>query len=365
MKTFSQRTFGAVLALFVGALIAFAPADASAQPQRAYSQAELDRLLAPIALYPDSLLSQILMAATYPEDVIEAARWSRAHPGLRGDDAVRQVGYPDWDPSVRSLVAFPHVLIRMDDEFAWTRQLGDAFLVQEQQVMDTIQHLRRRAYAAGSLGPDDRLRVYEDRNAIVIELADPRVVYVPYYDPWVVYGSWWWPAYPPVTWAPWPGWVARPAARPGVSLSFWWGPAVRVSTGFFFGAPDWHDRHIRVSPRANYYYRPPVVRYEAPVYGRVAPSPHPRWRHDPAHRQLDVHRSREAQRVQPQPSIRGASVPPGRESRREGRRDERQAERREEHRGGVQAGRRAAPPNEDARAPRSFADREPPGGSWP
>ncbi len=336
MKTLSHRSFGAVLALFACALIAFAPVGASAQQQRAYSQAELDRLLAPIALYPDNLLSQILMAATYPEDVVEAARWSRAHPGLQGDDAVRQVGYPDWDPSVRSLVAFPHLLIRMDDEFAWTRQLGDAFLVQEQQVMDTIQHLRRRAYAAGSLRPDDRLRVYEDRNAIAIELADPRVVYVPYYDPWVVYGSWWWPAYPPVTWAPWPGWVARPAPRPGVSVSFWWGPAVRVSTGFFFGAPDWHDRHVRVSPTPNYYYRPPVVVTRPPVYGRaVVPEREPqRWQHDSRRRHGGVVRPAEVQRAQP--SIRMAPGAPARDPRQERRyerRDDRRDDRQNQRRG--------------------------------
>ena len=110
-------------------------------------QAELDQMLAPIALYPDALLSQVLMAATYPIEVVEAARWSRANPGLQGDDAVRAVQNEDWDPSVKSLVAFPQILQRMDEKLEWTRSLGDAFLAQEPQMMDQVQQLRQRAEA--------------------------------------------------------------------------------------------------------------------------------------------------------------------------------------------------------------------------
>ena len=162
-------------------------------------------MLAPIALYPDSLLSQILMAATYPLEVVEAARWSRAHPGLKGDEAVRAADSYNWDPSVKSLVAFPQILDMMDDMLDWTQRLGDAFLDQESQVMDTVQNLRRRAYDAGNLRSTDQYRVDPQGPVIVIEAPNPLEYYVPYYDPFVIYGSWWWPTYPPVYWAPWPG----------------------------------------------------------------------------------------------------------------------------------------------------------------
>ena len=110
----------------------------------AFSQQELDQMLAPIALYPDPLLSQILMAATYPLEIVEAARWIAAYPGLRGDDAVRAVAAQQWDPSVKSLVAFPQIVKLMDQRLDWTQRLGNAFLAQQAQVMDTVQELRRR-----------------------------------------------------------------------------------------------------------------------------------------------------------------------------------------------------------------------------
>ena len=238
-----KTIIAALVAALSGAPLAVAPLHAQAQAQaqapRTFSQAELDQMLAPVALYPDALLSQVLMASTYPLDVVEAARWARANPGLQGDEAVNAVAGKDWDPSVKSLVAFPNLLARMDEQLDWTKRLGDAFLAQEAQVMDTVQGLRQKARAAGQLAPDERVRVVEDGRTIVIEQANPRVVYVPYYDPWVVYGPWWWSSYPPVAWAPWPGYVAY---RPG----FWWGVGVGISAGFFFGGVDWHHRHVQV-----------------------------------------------------------------------------------------------------------------------
>src|SRR5512135_1493868 len=118
------------------------PAGVSSPTQPAFSQPELDQMLAPIALYPDPLLSQILMASTYPLEVVEAARWSRANPTLRGEDAVTAVAGYSWDPSVQSMVAFPQILATMDERLDWTQRLGNAFLAQEAQVMDTIQALR-------------------------------------------------------------------------------------------------------------------------------------------------------------------------------------------------------------------------------
>jgi len=235
---------------FLIALLAFAAAMplASGQARAAYSRAEIDQMLAPVALYPDPLLSQLLMAATFPEDVTEAARWSRAHPGVEGDAAVQMVQEYEWDPSVKSLVAFPRVLQRMEENPEWTRKLGDAFIVQEPVVMEAVQDLRRRAQANGQLASDERMRVVEEPGYIAIEPANPQYVYVPYYDPWLAYGTWGWPAYPPFYWRPWPGYVAY---GPG----FWWGAPIGLSVGFFFGGFDWHRRYAYVNRTDNYYVR--------------------------------------------------------------------------------------------------------------
>ena len=195
-----------MLALLLAASAAFA------QDRVPFRQAELDQMLAPVALYPDSLLSQVLMASTYPLEVVQAARWSRANPGLKGQDAVRAVEHMDWDPSVKSLTAFPQILTMMDEKLEWTRRLGEAFLAQQADVMDTVQGLRRRAEAAGNLRSSEQMRVAREGEVITIHQPAPEVVYVPYYNPAVVYGPWWWPAYPPVYW----GAARRLLRGPGV-----------------------------------------------------------------------------------------------------------------------------------------------------
>ena len=235
----------------------------------AFSQPELDQMLAPIALYPDPLLSQILMAATYPLEVVEAARWIAAYPGLRGDEAVRAVAAQQWDPSVKSLVAFPQIVKLMDQRIDWTQRLGNAFLAQQAQVMDTVQELRRRASAAGNLSPSAEMQVQDDGGSIVLEPANPELLNVPYYDPQTIYGPWWWPDYPPVYWPAWPGYVVRA----GFSFGIAWGVGVAISAGFFFGAFDWHRRHVNIVRVDNFYYRP----------GRVNTAPGP-WQHDADHR---------------------------------------------------------------------------------
>jgi uncharacterized membrane protein YgcG len=189
-----------------------------AQAQQIYTQPELDALLAPIALYPDALLTQVLIASTYPEQVEAAAKLPRdAQP----DES--------WDPNVKALLSFPEVLNRMAGSPQWTRDLGQAFLGQEPHVMDTVQGLRKRAQSNGQLQSNDQQRVYEEERAIVVEPRRPEVVYVPYYDPYVVYGGWWWPGYYPVVWRPW-------AVAP-----------VFVSAGFFFARPVWGHRHVVVN----------------------------------------------------------------------------------------------------------------------
>lgn len=194
------KHFGALKHFIVCAALALACAPAQA---RIFNQAELDALVAPIALYPDSLVAQILEASIHPEEVALAAAWSRANPHLKGDEALAAAEHEPWDEAVKSLLAFPEVLERMDESPQWTRDLGEAYLGQEPHVMETVQALRRRAQATGNLQSDGEYAVEEHAGVIVVE---PRteVVYVRYYDPYIVYGPWWWPSYRPVFWQPWP-----------------------------------------------------------------------------------------------------------------------------------------------------------------
>jgi hypothetical protein len=230
-----------------------------------FKQQELDQMLAPIALYPDSLLSQILMASTYPLEIVEAARWVKAHPTLQGDQAVKATDQYNWEPSVKSLVAFPNVLAMMDEKLEWTERLGDAFLSQQPEVMDTVQNLRQRASANSTLQSTDQVHIDQEGQNIAITSSNPQVVYVPYYDPTVIYGPWWWPAYPPVFWRPWPGYFVGPR----LGIGYVWGPGITVGAGFFFGAFDWPHRQVNVVTVNNFYYHNTATRA---------------WTHDPVHR---------------------------------------------------------------------------------
>ena len=258
-----------LLALLMCAPIARAQTTPPDEVRPVFTQQELDQMLAPIALYPDSLLSQILMASTYPIEIVQAARWSKANPNLTGDDAVKVAEQNNWDPSVESLVAFPQILAMLDEKLGWTVRLGDAFLSQERQVMDTVQALREKAQAAGNLKSIDQLRVDPQGTTIVIEQTNPQVVYVPYYNPTLVYGAWWWPDHPPVYWAPWPGYYERP----GFGAGFLWGAGTTLGAEFFFGAFDWPDRHVRI---VNVDHHRP-----RPHFGNGPPGS---WQHDPGHR---------------------------------------------------------------------------------
>lgn len=255
-----------------------------------FTQAELDQMLAPIALYPDTLLSQVLIASTYPLEVVEAARWSRQNPRLQGDEAVAAVAERDWDPSVKALVAFPELLAQLDNDLDWTRRLGDAMLYQEAQVMDSIQFLRARADAAGSLENPEFVRVIREEQTIVIEPVQTRVVHVPVYNPTVVFGNWWWPTHQPVFWAPPPFFVV---GSPG----FFWSSGIHVSSGFWFTNFWWPQRSIVVvnSPRfhgwpRNHWTRPHFV-------------PGQRWQHNPVHRRGVAYRHPEVKQRHQQPRL--------------------------------------------------------------
>lgn len=195
----------ALLRFLLASLVALTAVNAHAQ--RAFEQGELEALLAPIALYPDPLLSHVLNASQFPEDLATAAAWSRANPQLSGDAALATVQSTAWHPSVKALVAYPEVLQRMAESPQWLRDLGDAYATYGPNVMATVQELRARAQASGYLQSNDQRYVYQQGEAIVVQPVYPNVVYAPYYDPFVVYGGWSWTAFRPVYWRPW---VARP-----------------------------------------------------------------------------------------------------------------------------------------------------------
>ncbi|WP_233833121.1 DUF3300 domain-containing protein [Paraburkholderia sp. ZP32-5] len=215
---------------------------ACAQGAPKLSNQQLDSLTAPIALYPDALLAQVLMAATFPQEVQSAAQWSKANPQRNGDDAVKAVSSEPWDPSVQSLVAFPQVLATMASKPDWVDQIGKAFLAQPNDLMDSVQRLRKQAQQAGNLKSSEQQKVVIEQNTIQIQPTNPQVVYVPTYNPTVVYGPWLYPAYPPVYIPPPPGYAI--AAGFATGLAFGAGIAV---TNSLWGGVDWHGGNVNVN----------------------------------------------------------------------------------------------------------------------
>jgi hypothetical protein len=236
--------------------------DAQAPPQAApappYTQGtpeQLQQLVAPIALYPDSLVAQILAASTFPEQVVEADRWVQDHQDLKGDALGQAVDQQPWDPSVKALTAFPSVLGNMDKNLSWTSSLGDAYYNQQQDVMDAVQVMRQRAQEAGNLKTTPQQTVTTQGSTIVVQPASPEVVYVPAYDPWLVYGG-------PIV--AWPGWYPYPGIWfGGPYLSFGMGFGIGFFGGFGWGwnhwGFDWHNRYAtfgggRYYSRSNTFY---------------------------------------------------------------------------------------------------------------
>ena len=241
--------------------------DAPAPPQAApapteqappYTQStpeQLQQLVAPIALYPDSLVAQILAASTFPEQIVEADRWVQEHQDLKGDALGQAVDPQPWDPSVKALTAFPSVLGNMDKNLTWTSSLGDAYYNQQQDVMDAIQVMRQRAEKAGDLKTTPQQVVSDQDSTISVQPANPEVVYVPAYNPWMVYGD-------PIM--AWPGWYPYPGIwYGGPYLSFGMGFGIGFYGGFGWGwnhwGFDWHHRYAtfgggRYYSRSNTFY---------------------------------------------------------------------------------------------------------------
>jgi hypothetical protein len=223
------------------------------------SPADLQQMVAPIALYPDALVAQILAASTYPTQVVEANRWLQRHPNLQGEQLAASVNQQPWDPSVKALTAFPTVLANLDQNLSWTTALGEVYFNQQQDVLDAVQVLRRRAEDTGNLQNTAQERVSNEGTTIVIEPATPEVCYLPTYDPWLAYGA-------PIV--PYPGFFFGPWIGPSAFVSF--GPAIHLGFfgGFGWGWPAWGFNWGRgvvlfnrfpVVPREPFFARGPFI----------------------------------------------------------------------------------------------------------
>jgi uncharacterized membrane protein YgcG len=241
-----------------------------------FKQEELDQILAPIALYPDSLVSQILIASTYPLEIVQADRFAKQNSSLKGDALTKALEAQSWDPSVKSLVNFPQVVTMMSEKLDWTQKLGDAFLAQEKGVMDTIQSLRAKAQAAGNLKTTKEQKVIVQEKIIIIEAASPQVVYVPTYNPTVVYGAWPYPAYPPYYYYP-PGYVAATSA-----FVFASGVALGAAWGYAWGSTNWNGGNVKYNYNQNVTINNNINRN---VYAQQLPAnAQGNWQHNPANR---------------------------------------------------------------------------------
>ena len=265
------------------------PSGVESAPQSSapLSEGELDQLTAPIALYSDPLLGMILSAATYPLEIVEAARWLDVddHAALQGDDLNTQLAAQSWDRSVKGLVAVPEVLRMMNENIEWTERLGNAFLTQQAGVMDSIQFLRRRAADSGALHSSPEETVSTSDDEIVIEPVSVDVLYVPCYTP-VIYGAWPWPAYPPFYFPPSTGFCP-----PGPLLTFGIGFGI---VGPYWGWGRWNWRRHQF--------------YVVPWSGGHPVRP---WRHNPAHRHGVPYRDAATTHRYPGPDARSWRAHPG------------------------------------------------------
>jgi Protein of unknown function (DUF3300) len=218
----------------------------SPAPSPQQSPQELQQLVAPIALYPDALVAQILAASTYPTQIVEADRWMQSHSDLKGEKLAKGVDKQPWDPSVKALAQFPSVLENMDKNLSWTSSLGDAYANDPQGVSDAVQTMRQQARSAGNLKTTEQENVTDQDGTIAIEPANPDVVYVPAYNPWLVYGA-------PIV--AYPGWYPVPGIfLGGVGIGFGIGFGVGFFGGFGWGwghwGYDWHGRRAIYDHRA-------------------------------------------------------------------------------------------------------------------
>ena len=291
------RNYLLALSMLVVTVIASQVAHAQQQfdqEEISISQAEIDQILAPIALYPDSLLTHILIASTYPLEVVQANRWVQANSRLSSDQILKIAAQQDWDPSIQALTAFPDVLQRMSDNLDWTQTLGDTFLYDEAFVLASIQNLRQKAYEHGSLDNLDRISVAVDGDYIVLEPYERDVVYVPYYDVKAVYGPWSWNHYPPVSFG---------FGYHYSGFRFIWGPRIYVGSRIAFTAFSWHKRYVVRANRSAFYRKNNVIRKQILRHHTAK-----RWVHSPLHRRnIGYSHARINKRYTPHRAFRSSS----------------------------------------------------------
>jgi hypothetical protein len=248
-----------------------------------FSEAELEQILAPIALYPDSVLTHIFIAATYPLEVVQAHRWLETNSSLNTTQAIEQTENKDWDPSVKALIPFPRVLERLSKELDWMQSIGDAFIQDEERVLSSIQSLRRKADQAGSLSKMENTKIVREERQIIIQPVEVETIYVPYYDTRVVYGNWYWRSHPPVYW----DWHWGHNHRYSHSSYFYWHPRVYLSHShhYHYSAFNWHNHHVVILDHRRYnkrrYHRTHIIRHENAQ----------RWQHNPKHRRGVAYRT--------------------------------------------------------------------------
>jgi len=298
----------ALAALLVAAPLVGAQENPTQQQTAAkpFKPEELEQIVAPIALYPDSLVAQIMMASTYPLEVIQAARFAKDNPNLKGGALNQALTKQSWDDSVKSLVSFPQILAMMNDKLDWLQKLGDAFLSQQKDTMDAIQRLRAKAQASGNLKSNEQQKVIvepaaaalpppgqpppppQQQTVIVIEPANPQVIYVPTYNPTVVYGAWPYPAYPPYYYYP-PGYVAGTAA-----ISFGVGMAVGAAV---WGGCNWNHGSVNVNVNnyKSFTNNVNTVQNSNKISTTSASGSSQEWQHNPQHRQGAQYRDQATQ----------------------------------------------------------------------
>lgn len=248
-----------------------------------FTEAELEQMLAPIALYPDTLLSHILIASTYPIEVVDAERWLSKNTQLSPEDLANAAENKDWDASVKALLPFQNILKKLSEDLRWMSNLGDAFLQDEAQVLTSIQALRMQADLAGNLQNMNNVNVVRETKTIIIESSQPDIIYVPYYDTRLVYGNWRWSHYPPVYWH-------HPVRYVSHSGPYYWHNPVHLTVGLFFGAVQWHNRHVVVNHHKSRYYKRHSKKKTSTSYQSK------RWEHNPRHRKGVAYRSANLQK---------------------------------------------------------------------
>lgn len=248
-----------------------------------FTEAELEQMLAPIALYPDALLSHILIASTYPIEVVDAERWLSKNTQLSPEDLANAAESIDWDASVKALLPFQNILKKLSEDLRWMTRLGDAFLQDEAKVLASVQVLRQQADRAGNLQNMNNVNVVRETKTIIIESSQPDIIYVPYYDTRLVYGDWRWRNYPPIYWH-------QPVHYVSHHGHYYWHNPVHLTVGLFFGAVHWQNRHVVVNHHKSRYYKHHSKKKTSTSYQAK------RWQHNPRHRKGVAYRSSNLQK---------------------------------------------------------------------